>query len=634
MSPKMKIKYLSEQKKYVEQLSEKGGAGFGFISLGNLMQSMRSAKYKDTSKALFELIDNSIEAQAERIIIAVKTVPAKIKNKRSHVGEIAIIDTGYGMEPNMIRAGLNYGGTHRYNQRNGIGRFGMGFPSACGYLSPNYSVYSKLENELMWKVGVSIQDVITASYDGIDVEVPEAAKHKLPNWIGNIKYTNKAGEEVDVHSLNHCTVVHIIEPDALDSGYYLPNAFINNMRKEIGITYRDFLSDSKISLIEYVNKENKYGDLKDVSPLDPLFLREDCLFYSVKENDKHAQAPKGGIMKIKDKYGKACNVSVRYSYLPAGFRQNKGALNRVVASRSKIMNRHRGAMILKRNGRQMSVVPSLHFPNPDNNLVLVNNDANWVIEVNFPASLDEVFNVSYDKQGARPSPEVWEAFENFGMPGFINDSRSRYKEEAALRYDRLKKDNSPTTVERVIESIKKVDAAPVLNTELETALEEKKEERVKIVLEEQGIDKGAQNDDIKDEIDRIIKQVNREVEVEGIKYKFGAASRNEGPFYWSDVDGVKVTTKINTAHPFFNVFYAEASKETKDCIRILLYSLVKADVESPQDNRRWYASQRSKWSQTLGLALENYSNDNPIDMPIELEPPVDLEDESEVSDIA
>ena len=63
-------------------------------------------------------------------------------------------------------------------------------------------------------------------------------------------------------------------------------------------------------------------------------------------------------------------------------------------------------MILKRNGRQMSVVPSMHFPKEGNNTMLNNNDANWLIEVNFPAALDEIFNVSHDKQGANPSPLV------------------------------------------------------------------------------------------------------------------------------------------------------------------------------------------------------------------------------------
>ena len=77
MSPKMKIKYRIEQDKYVAKLKKDGGAGFGFISLGELVQSLRSAKYKNTSKAIFELIDNAIEALAGRIIIAIKTVPGK-----------------------------------------------------------------------------------------------------------------------------------------------------------------------------------------------------------------------------------------------------------------------------------------------------------------------------------------------------------------------------------------------------------------------------------------------------------------------------------------------------------------------------------------------------------------------------
>jgi hypothetical protein len=636
MSPKMKVKYLKQQKQYVKKLKDEDGAGFGFVSLGELVQSLRSAKYKDTSKALFELIDNSIEAQAGRIIIAVKTVAAEMKNKRAHIGEIAIIDTGYGMEPAMIRAGLKYGGTHRYNQRNGIGRFGMGFPTACGSMTPTYSVFSKLEDESMFAVHVNLQDVVEASFNGEDVDVPTAVKATLPNWIGNIKFTNSDGEDVDVHSLNHCTAVQIKNPDKLSAGYYLANHFINNMQKECGITYRDFLIDNKISLIEHVEKENKYGEMKETFPVDPLFIREDALFYSVKENDKHAQARKGGILEINDIRGKTRHVTVRYSYLPAGFRQKKGSYKgNTVGARSKIMNRHRGVMILKRNGRQMSVVSSMYFPNANNNTVLNNNDVNWLIEVDFPATLDEVFNVSHDKQGATPSPLVWEHFEKFGMPTFISESRLQYREEAQSRKDRLQKDDTPDIVESVIEAIKEVDATPILSEELENAIEEEKEKQVQATLKKMGIDrKKPQDDKEKEEVERITAEIRNEVEVKGINYNFSEASRREGPFYWADLDGVKVTIKLNTAHQFYQEFYADAIKETKDCIRILLYSLVLSDVTSTLDNRRWYARQRGKWSHTLGLALDNYVNNNPIDKPIEFEPPVSLEDDSELTEVA
>ena len=78
---------------------------------------------------------------ADRVIAAVKTVGAQGHKKKSHIGEIAVIDTGYGMEPAMIRAGLKYGGTHRYNKRQGIGRFGMGFPTACGSMTPSIQFF-------------------------------------------------------------------------------------------------------------------------------------------------------------------------------------------------------------------------------------------------------------------------------------------------------------------------------------------------------------------------------------------------------------------------------------------------------------------------------------------------------------
>jgi hypothetical protein len=631
MSPKRKVKYLKEQKMYVDKLNE-DGAGYGFVSLGELIQSLRSAKYKDTSKAIFELIDNSIQAMASRIIVAVKTVPAALKNKKAHIGEIAIIDTGYGMEPAMIRAGLKYGGTHRYNQRDGIGRFGMGFPTACGSMTPTYNVYSKLEDEDMYMVPVDLQDVVKASFNGEDIDVPNAEKATLPNWIGNIKFKNNDGKTVDVHSLNHCTVVNIKNPDQLTSGYYLAQNFINNMRREMGITYRDYLTDKKISLIEYVDKSNKYLELKETNPVDPLFLREDCLFNVVKENDKTAQARKGGKIKIKGTNGIESVVTVRYSYLPPGFAHRKGSTTTKIDNRSKIMNRNKGVMILKRNGRQMSIVPSMHFPKDGNNSGLVNNDRFWLIEVDFPATLDEHFNVSHDKQGASPNPGMWDRFEKFGMVDFINEARSQWREESKIRNDRLDKDTKSTTVERVIEAIKIVDTPPIMNEEIENAIEDEKKKRYQDAIRDVGLVDDDPNEKVQEKLERIKADIDRDVRF--LNYRFSEASRSEGPFYWSDRDGIKVTIKLNTAHDFYKEFYADAPKQTKDCIRILLYSLVFAEVYSTTEGGRWYQNQRGKWSQTLALALENLANNYPLDKPLEFDDPVDTEEGSELTEVA
>ena len=44
------------------------------------------------------------------------------------------------MEPDMIRAAVLWGGTHRPNDRRGFGRYGFGLPSAAVSVTRRYHV--------------------------------------------------------------------------------------------------------------------------------------------------------------------------------------------------------------------------------------------------------------------------------------------------------------------------------------------------------------------------------------------------------------------------------------------------------------------------------------------------------------
>ena len=131
MSPK-KARYLELQKRHLKQDVKNN---FGWVSTGEFLMSMRQIGYTNTFKALAEFIDNSIEAFATNIVVVLKTVKGDHLYKVSHPGAIAVYDNGQGMEPDMIRASLRWGGTHRYEDRSGFGRFGIGLPGAAGSLS-------------------------------------------------------------------------------------------------------------------------------------------------------------------------------------------------------------------------------------------------------------------------------------------------------------------------------------------------------------------------------------------------------------------------------------------------------------------------------------------------------------------
>lgn len=110
-----------------EQLS------FSILSPSLTIEAMRDSGYKDTDHALAELIDNSIEANANLVeLIAIETPPAEdIRYARNEVSEIAVADNGEGMTKDILRRALKFGdGTRLDRPRRGMGRFGIGLPNA------------------------------------------------------------------------------------------------------------------------------------------------------------------------------------------------------------------------------------------------------------------------------------------------------------------------------------------------------------------------------------------------------------------------------------------------------------------------------------------------------------------------
>ena len=156
---------------------------FLIVSPKLTIEAMRASGYKDTDHALAELIDNSVEANADLVeIIAVETpadpqekyarakvsqiavgdngegmdhttrralnsveanadlveiiaveTPADPQEKyaRAKVSQIAVGDNGEGMDHTTLRRALKFGdGTRMDRRKQGIGRFGVGLPQS------------------------------------------------------------------------------------------------------------------------------------------------------------------------------------------------------------------------------------------------------------------------------------------------------------------------------------------------------------------------------------------------------------------------------------------------------------------------------------------------------------------------
>src|SRR5574341_2252111 len=116
---------LERQQKYLANLPP--DFAFPLFNARYAIESQRKSGYRDTAAASREIVDNAIEAGANRIHVI---FDVKRESNREWVKAIAFIDNGSGMLPKMARYALSWGGGTHFEDSTSIGKFGFGLPNA------------------------------------------------------------------------------------------------------------------------------------------------------------------------------------------------------------------------------------------------------------------------------------------------------------------------------------------------------------------------------------------------------------------------------------------------------------------------------------------------------------------------
>ena len=116
---------IERQEKYLAELPP--SFNFPLFNTKRALESQRQNGYRNSAVAAREIVDNSLEAKADKIHVVFDTV----KNKtREVVKSVAFIDNGAGMVPKMARFALSWGGGTHFDDPSFIGKFGFGLPNA------------------------------------------------------------------------------------------------------------------------------------------------------------------------------------------------------------------------------------------------------------------------------------------------------------------------------------------------------------------------------------------------------------------------------------------------------------------------------------------------------------------------
>lgn len=565
-----------------EDYERRHGADDLTILIGrSFVLGMRRNGYKNTATAVDEFADNALQAGASRIDVVFGYDGS---TDSTHPSQIAVIDNGHGMTPGMIRLAMMWGGSHRAERddRSGFGRFGFGLPTAALSQGEAYTVFSRTTKKAPF-YGVEFDTRKLGTYASANgaLQIPSAEETSLPQWLQ---------QHVDKHfaGLPNGTIVMLHRLDNLT--WKKRETLRRELAWHLGLYYRNFLSVCKMHV-----------DGEDVQAIDPLFLTEGALYYDLDE--KRASALPRATIPIKNpETGETQGaLTVRYSYMPYGFAGDEneedsrdGKRKRAKPNARFAILKQNPGIVVTRHGRQIDVID---IPKAsDGWWEFIHRDYHWGCEIDFPATLDEEFNVTTSKQGVKPSPRMWQYLADHVRPVLLKMKRDREDER------RVKQKPSPKPEEAaeamVADVAQKWRRKPLANDP----------ERVKRAIEnlEREVAKRAQETGVpeREVAQAMVEQIKRR------PFKVQRISEREGPFYRVDAMPGQAILLLNTAHPFYDEIYYPASDQLKTAFLLLLGALTMAEAGAPTEYQSFYVRERNVWSGKLTDLLVEFKEFN------------------------
>ncbi len=504
-----------------------------------LISSLRDVGYNSTTSALCEHVDNALQWGATEVRVYFR----QTGKKGAYETDIVVLDNGIGMAPNILRFATSFGGSMVYDNRSGIGRYGMGMKTAALSMCPVMDLYSWQEAGAYYNMTLDVEAIGKERANLIELPDP-ALMDELPSEVSEILtkpmsfpdrseqtlFAEKVGDLRDRLGRSG-TIVFLPFCDRLT--FAKARTLCEHAIKEMARVYRRFLAKG-IKL--YVNN-------RLVEPFDPTYsmaaarhanipeikVKESRLVFSkvieVKRKENNRQDPENA---------ETAPVTVRLYALPI---EDWGALPFKVRKNDLHLYDDNTVSVL-RNDREVFVgtIPQI---------MKRHSDANWLrIQIDFAGELDEAFGVASNKQGIRPKDYVLNEL-SMALDAEISALRDQIKkyqsEQTVGRHG-----NKPTEGEMKADEAERRQAKPVpapapTTEEEQRQLDENLRTLAMMLKREKETDEEA--------FERV--KNSRYI----MHYKHDAY----WPFYHVDQRYGKIILTINTAHAFYERLYAPLS---------------------------------------------------------------------------
>ncbi len=365
---------------------------FDIVPTALAVKAMRDNGYKNSAYALAELMDNSIQAEASIVELLCADEQTTVDQRvRQRLRQIAVLDNGVGMEESLLQRALQFGNGSRLDvgKHTGMGRFGMGLPSASVSQCRRVDVWS-------WQSGPD-----SALYSYIDLDeieqgkqetVPEPVEKAVPQVWRQAATSESFGESgtlVVWGGLDRCL-------------WRTSRALIENSEALIGRMYRKWIVQGqvKIRMANFLAATPLYPIDKLALPNDPGYLmagtstpapyRDIPMFAPFPDQQSH-------VRRIELEHGGARHT-VTLTFSLAKDEARKGARNAGASPAGQHAGRNMGVSIV-RAGRELDLDASfINGYDP--------TERWWGVEVAFEPGLDDVFGVANNKQSARNFSEA------------------------------------------------------------------------------------------------------------------------------------------------------------------------------------------------------------------------------------
>jgi hypothetical protein len=530
---------IAAQRAYAEDGERR--ARFGLMVPEAFVRGIRDLGYRSNGDALAELIDNAIQAFADRVDVLFGYEGTASGKKPT---QVAVLDNGHGMEPAMIRMAMMWGGTHRENDRQGLGRYGYGLPCASVSLGRKFTVYSQVDGGAVHAVTLDLDLLTAGAYTdaGGDTLVPPSVPARLPSFVAEFL------DEAHPSGWASGTVVVIEKLDRLE--WATAQGLRDNLCRQFGVTYHKLRGETAL-----------FVDGQYVEPIDPLFLTPEFQFYALDDDRAQAFDPIRIEARRPEDGAYLGAITLRYAWLPPSFGsvdKGRDAVGVNANARFRILKDYHG-LIFSRNGRLIDIQTRTPWTS------FINNDRYIKVEVEFSATLDEAFGVTTSKQQVTVSPFAWDLLLQAGLPKAIEQLRTKVKE---------------AKLQRRLAALSPADGQKRLS-----------ERAMSAAVQLGGKDGGSE-------------QWTLDLCV--APYRTAFENAPGGAFFRMDRSQGARTLHINTAHRFYNDLYdgPSSTQEVKSALEVLLFSIgdVALDQQLKIDSN--LENDIKSWSRRLELALE------------------------------